>query len=354
MSKFLVDKYQSIEPYTPGEQPKKGSLIKLNTNESPFPPSPRAVAAAAEAARDLNLYSDPECTKLVAAIAEYYGVSTKNVIATNGSDETLAFCFQAFCDGATPAAYPDITYGFYKVFAKLYSVESKVIPLKADFSVDPQDYMGIGSTVFLANPNAPTGMALSLEDIEKIALSNPDNVVIIDEAYVDFGGVSAVELTRKLPNLLVVQTFSKSRSLAGGRIGFAIGSEELIDDLRKIKYSFNPYNVGALPQAAAAAAIADKEYFERNTAEIIAVREYTVEQLQTMGIAVLPSCANFIFVSPTRLSGGEYFAALREKGVLVRHFTAPRVCDFVRVTIGSREQMDAYLKATREILEERA
>ena len=262
MSKFLVDKYQTIEPYTPGEQPKKGSLIKLNTNESPFAPSPKAVEAIAQASKDLNLYSDPEAKKLVDAIAEYYGVSPKNVIATNGSDETLAFCFQAFCDESTPAAYPDITYGFYKVFAKLYSIDSQVKPLKSDFSVDPADYMGVNATVFLANPNAPTGMALALEDIEKIALSNPGNVVIIDEAYVDFGGKSAVELTRKLSNLLVVQTFSKSRSLAGGRIGFAIGSEELIEDLRKIKYSFNPYNVGALPQAAAEAAIRDTEYFE--------------------------------------------------------------------------------------------
>jgi len=353
MSKFLVNKYQTIEPYTPGEQPKKGSLIKLNTNESPFPPSPKAVEAIAQASCDLNLYSDPECRVLVSAIAEYYGVETKNVIATNGSDETLAFCFQAFCDENTPAVYPDITYGFYKVFAKLYSVESRVMPLKADFSVDPQDYMSAGGTVFLANPNAPTGMALSLTDVEKIALSNPENVVIIDEAYVDFGGESAVELTRRLPNLLVVQTCSKSRSLAGGRIGFAIGSQALIDDLRKIKYSFNPYNVGALPQAAAAAAIRDREYFEACRASVIENREYTVSELQKMGLAVLPSCANFIFVSPTRVSGQEYFAALREKGVLVRHFTAPRVCDFVRVTIGSREQMDAYLKATKEILEER-
>lgn len=353
MSKFLVDKYQTIEPYTPGEQPKKGSLIKLNTNESPFAPSPKAVEAIAQASKDLNLYSDPECKKLVDAIAEYYGVSARNVIATNGSDESLAFCFQAFCDENTPAAYPDITYGFYKVFAKLYSIDSKVMPLKADFSVDPADYMGINATVFLANPNAPTGMALALEDIEKIALSNPENVVIIDEAYVDFGGKSAIELTRKLSNLLVVQTFSKSRSLAGGRIGFVIGCEELIEDLRKIKYSFNPYNVGALPQAAAEASIRDTEYFEACRKRVIDAREYTVEQLLKMGLAVLPSCANFIFVSPTRISGQEYFAALREKGILVRHFSAPRVCDFVRVTIGSLEQMDAYLKATREILEER-
>ena len=354
MSRFLVKKYQSIEPYTPGEQPKKGSLIKLNTNESPFPPSPKAVAAVKKAASDLNLYSDPECKKLVQALAENFGVKCENVIATNGSDETLAFCFQAFCDRSTPAAYPDITYGFYKVFAKLYSVKSKVIPLKADFSVDPQDYMGIGATVFLANPNAPTGMALSLEDIEKIALSNPDNVVIVDEAYVDFGGKSAVELTCKLDNLLVVQTFSKSRGLAGGRIGFAIGSETLIEDLRKIKYSFNPYNVGALPQAAAEAAIRDKEYFEKCTAEIARVRESTVNQLLALGVAVLPSCANFIFVSPTRISGKEYFTSLRQKGILVRHFDAPRVRDFVRVTIGSSEQMEAYLKATKEILEEKA
>ena len=354
MSRFLVKKYQSIKPYTPGEQPKKGSLIKLNTNESPFPPSPKAVAAVKKAAADLNLYSDPECKKLVTALAENFGMEPENIIATNGSDETLAFCFQAFCDRTTGAAFPDITYGFYKVFAKLYSVKSNIIPLKADFSVDPADYMGCGCTVFLANPNAPTGMALSLEDIEKIALSNPDNVVIIDEAYVDFGGKSAVELTRSHDNLLVIQTFSKSRGLAGGRIGFAVGNADLIADLRKIKYSFNPYNVGALPQAAAEASIRDREYFEKCTAEIARVRQNTVDELLRMGAAVLPSCANFIFVSPTRVSGKEYFAALREKGILVRFFDAPRVRDFVRVTIGSEEQMEAFLKATREILEERA
>jgi len=353
MSRFLVSKYQGIEPYTPGEQPKKGSLIKLNTNESPFPPSPKAQEAVAKAAGELNLYSDPEAKILHKAIAEYYGIDEKQVLASNGSDEILSFCFQAFCDGTTPAVFPDITYGFYKVFAALYSVNAKVIPLREDFSVEPSDYFNAGGTVFLANPNAPTGMTLPLNEIEKILRSNPDNIVVIDEAYVDFGAKSAVCLIDKYENLIVVQTFSKSRSLAGGRIGFAIGNQKLIEDLGKIKYSFNPYNVGTLPQVAAAAAILDRDYFNSCTGAVIAAREYTVDALKKMGLTVLPSLANFIFVKPNKLSGQEYFTALRAKGILVRWFSTPRICDFVRVTIGSREQMDSFIKATAEILEEK-
>lgn len=354
MSKFLTPKYSFIKPYTPGEQPKDKTLVKLNTNESPFPPSPKAVAAAADAAKSLNLYSDPENTDLVSAIAEYYGVGADNVIAGNGSDEILAFCFQAFCDEQTPALFADITYGFYKVFAKLYGVEAKIIPLKEDFSICPQEYYNAGGTTFIANPNAPTGMTLSLEQIEGILKNNPDNIVVIDEAYVDFGGDSASSLIGKYDNLIVVQTFSKSRGLAGGRIGFALANAELIADLKKIKYSYNPYNVGAMPQAAAAASMRDREYFEKCRNEVIRVREITVSKLSEMGFTVLSSKANFIFAKSDKVAGAEYFKALREKGIIVRYFDAPRINEFVRISIGTEEQMNKLLTATKEILEERA
>lgn len=351
MSRFLTDKYQQIKPYTPGEQPKDKTLVKLNTNESPFPPSPKAIKAASVAAERTNLYSDPENTDLVSAIAEYYGVEADNVIAGNGSDEILAFCFQAFCDNKTGAAFADITYGFYKVFAKLYGISANIIPLKDDFSICPQDYYSTGATSFIANPNAPTGMTLSLEQIEGILKANPDNIVVIDEAYVDFGGESAIPLTKKYDNLIVVQTFSKSRGLAGGRIGFAVADAQLIADLKKIKYSYNPYNVGSMPQAAAAASIRDTEYFEKCRAEIIRVRENTVAGLEKMGFTVLPSKANFIFAKSDKIAGADYFAALREKGIIVRYFDAPRINQFVRISIGTADQMEKLLTATKQILE---
>ncbi|MBQ2818782.1 MAG: histidinol-phosphate transaminase [Clostridia bacterium] len=353
MSKFLTEKYSFIKPYTPGEQPKDKTLVKLNTNESPFPPSPKAIEAAAKAAQTLNLYSDPENTDLIDAIAENYGVAPSNVIAGNGSDEILAFCFQAFCDEKIPAFFADVTYGFYKVFAKLYGVEAKIIPLKDDFSICPEEYYNIGGTAFIANPNAPTGMTLSLEQIEGLLKSNPDNIIVIDEAYVDFGGESAIPLTKCYENLIVVQTFSKSRGLAGGRIGFAVANAELIADLKKIKYSYNPYNVGAMPQAAAAASMRDKEYFEKNRAEVIRVREMTVTELEKMGFTVLPSKANFIFARANKISGADYFKALRENGIIVRYFDAPRINEFVRISIGTQEQMQKLLSATKKILEER-
>ena len=353
MSRFLTPKYQQIKPYTPGEQPKDKTLVKLNTNESPFPPSPKAVEAASKAAESLNLYSDPENTSLVSAIAEYYGVKTDNVIAGNGSDEILAFCFQAFCDENTAATFADITYGFYKVFAKLYGVKAEIIPLKEDFSICPKEYYATGATAFIANPNAPTGMTLSLDEIEGILKANPDNIVVIDEAYVDFGGESAIPLTKKYGNLVVVQTFSKSRGLAGGRIGFAVAEKQLISDLKKIKYSYNPYNVGAMPQAAATASIKDVEYFEKNRAEIIRVRENTVAELEKLGFTVLPSKANFIFAKANSISGAEYFQGLREKGIIVRYFDAPRINEFVRISIGTAQQMEKLLDATKLLLEDR-
>ena len=350
MSSFLTSKLGHLVPYTPGEQPKDMKYIKLNTNESPFAPSKTAQKLAAEAAERLQLYSDPECTELVKLAAEYFGVGTDQIIFTNGSDEVLNFAFMAFCEGG--AIFPDITYGFYSVFAELNGVDFKEIPLKADFTVDINDYIGVNKAVFLANPNAPTGIALSLEDIEKIVKSNPNNVVVIDEAYVDFGAQSAVSLVDKYDNLLVTQTFSKSRSLAGGRLGFGIGSKALIRDLNTIKYSTNPYNVNSMTAAAGVGSLIDDEYIKANCQKIIENRAYLVKELEKLGFSMTDSSANFIFAKHKTLSGKDIYLKLKEKGVLVRYFDKQRLKDYTRITIGSKEQLDVLIDKTKEILKE--
>ena len=351
MSRFFSRRFDSLAAYTPGEQPQDQNYIKLNTNESPFEPSPKVIEALnnSEVAK-LRLYSDPECKLTVKAIADYYGVESKNVVLGNGSDEILSFIFQAFCDKDTPVAYPDISYGFYSVFAQLYGLESHVIPLKEDYSIDVDDYCGIGKTVIIANPNAPTGIALSLADIEKILVSNPDNVVVVDEAYVDFGADSAVNLTRKYDNLIVVQTFSKSRQLAGARLGFAIANEDIITDLNTIRFSTNPYNINRLTLLAGEAAINDKDYFENTRAKIIANREYTALELKKRGFRVLDSKTNFLFAAHNTAGGEMLYKALKADGILVRYFNKPRLSDFLRITIGTREQMDALLTSLDKIL----
>ena len=350
MSKFLSEKLKDLDPYVPGEQPKNREYVKLNTNESPFPPSPYAMRLAREAAGDVNLYPDPDCRVLVDAAAETFGVSTENVIFNNSSDETLNFAFFCFCDGKRGAAFPDITYGFYKVFAELYGIDYKEIPLKDDFSINVDDYIGLNRTIFIANPNAPTGILLSLADIEKIAAGNPENVVVIDEAYIDFGGESAIELTKKYDNLLVVRTFSKSRSLAGGRLGFAIGSKALISDLNALKYSTNPYSVNRMTMAAGQGALLDREYFDSCCKKIIENREYLVEKLKAMGFSMTDSTANFIFAKSDKIPGKELYLKLKEKGVLVRHFDKERLTDFVRITVGNIDEINALLKAIGEII----
>ncbi len=351
MSRFMSDRLSSLTPYTPGEQPQDFNYVKLNTNESPFDPSPEVIKAVntAEVER-LRLYSDPECKKTVQAVADYYGVESKNVVLGNGSDEILAFIFEAFCDKHTPVAYPDISYGFYEVFASRYGIDSQVIPLKADYSLCADDYCGLNKTIVIANPNAPTGMAISLEDIEKIASSNPDNVVVIDEAYVDFGGESAVELTKKYSNLIVVQTFSKSRQLAGARLGFAIANEELIADLNTVRFASNPYNINRLTLLAGEAAINDKAYFESTRNQIIENRAYTVSELEKRSFTVLDSKTNFVFASHKEKSGEELYKGLKANGVLVRFFNKPRLDKYLRITIGTKEQMDALLAALDKIL----
>ena len=350
MSCFFNSKYKSLVPYTPGEQPKDMKYVKLNTNESPFAPSPKAESMAAAAATKLQLYSDPECRDLVNRAAEYFGVETDQIIFTNGSDEVLNFAFMAFCENG--AVFPDITYGFYSVFAELNGVKFKEIPLKQDFSVDINDYIGVNKTVFLANPNAPTGIALSVEDIEKIVKSNPKNVVVIDEAYVDFGAESVIPLIKKYDNLLVTQTFSKSRSLAGGRLGFGIGSKQLISDLNTIKYSTNPYNVNSMTAAAGIGLLEDDEYIKQNCEIIKQNRAYLVKELKNLGFTMTDSSANFIFAKHSTARGRDIYLALKEKGVLVRHFDKPRLSDYLRITIGSKEQLDILIEKVKESLKE--
>ena len=351
MSRFLVDKYRSLEVYTPGEQPQDMDYVKLNTNESPYPPSKGVFeAVCGKEVQKLALYPDPECRILREKIAGLYGVEKDNVFVSNGSDDILNFSFMAFCSDQTEAVFPNITYGFYKVFGDLHGVKYTQIPLDKDFKINVSDYMNTGKTVVIANPNAPTGLALTKDEVEQIVSSNSENAVVIDEAYVDFGAESCVELTKKYENLLVVQTYSKSRSMAGARLGFAIGSKALIDDLNRIKYSTNPYNVNRLTLLAGAAAIDDDKYYKDCCQKIIEVREYTKERLAKMGFTFPDSKANFIFARCSSLGGGEYYKKLKENGVLVRHFSSPDICDYVRITVGTKEQMDTLLSVTKKIL----
>ncbi len=351
MSKFLKSSLQSFEAYTPGEQPQDKKYIKLNTNESPFPPSEGVVKAINEQEiKDLRLYCDPECKKLRKAVADLYNVDECNVFLSNGSDDILNFAFMAY--GEKGAAFPDITYGFYSVFAELYGIETDIIPLKEDFTINYEAFYSQNKLVVIANPNAPTGIELPLSVIEEIIINNPESVVLVDEAYVDFGGTSAIELTKKYKNLLVCSTFSKSRSLAGARLGFAIADAELISDLEKIKYSTNPYNINRLTQIAGLVAIKENSYYMDNCKKIIQNREFTTNELFKLGFEILPSKANFIFAKSEKIGGEELYLKLKEKGVLVRHFTSERIKDFNRITIGSKPEMESFIQAVKDILGE--
>ena len=350
MSRYISTRFDTLKEYVPGEQPQDKKYIKLNTNESPYPPSPAVIERLNSAeAEKLKLYSDPDCRGVRERLAALYGVEKENVIVTNGSDEALNFAFMAYTDRG--AIFPDISYGFYKVFAQLYGISARQIPLKDDFTIDPTEYYGAdGAMVVIANPNAPTGLTLPLEAIENIIRNNPDGIVVIDEAYIDFGGESAIPLTKKYDNLLVVQTFSKSRSMAGARLGYAIGNAALIADLNKLRCSTNPYNVNRLTLAAGEAAIDTQSYYDDNCKKIIATREKTAAALREMGFTVTDSRANFLFAKTDRMSGGDLYRALRERGILVRHFDAERIADYNRITIGAPEEMDALLAAVRDIL----
>ena len=340
-----------LEAYVPGEQPTDMQYIKLNTNESPYPPSPGVAASISEdEINKLFLYPNPDGTRLIEKLAEFYGVLPENVIIGNGSDELLAFAFLAFCDKERNVCFADITYGFYPVYADLYDIPYELIPLRDDLSIRPSDYFGIGKNIVLANPNAPTGIALSLDDIEEIAGKNPDHVVLIDEAYVDFGASSAIPLTAKFENLLVMHTYSKARSMAGARLAYAIGPAPLIADLKKMKYSFNPYNVNRLTQLAGEAALREDDYYKEMCRNIIDTRLYTQMRFREIGFTMTDSSANFIFAKHESIGGYELYAALRERGILVRHFNKPRISDYLRITIGTMEQMDALIDAVVSIL----
>ena len=352
MSRFFSEKFADLVPYVPGEQPQDQKYVKLNTNESPFPPSKLVVDAMAEAGASANLYCDPTCGALCRAIAKMYGIKPENVLPVNGSDEILNFAVMAFCDESHPLAYADITYGCYPVFADFNRVPSHVIPLKEDFTLDPRDYCGLNETIVIANPNAPTGIAVSRESIEEIVRTNPDSVVIIDEAYVAFGAESCVDLIEKYDNLLVTQTFSKSHSLAGARLGFGFANPGLLADINAIKYSTNPYNVNRMTQAAGVAAEQDNAYYLNNCRTIQENRAYTVRALEELGFSILPSRANFIFARTDRMEGGALYRALKRRGVLVRHFDKDRISDYLRISIGTREQMDILIETTRAILEQ--
>lgn len=353
MSKFLDERYGSFAAYVPGEQPQDKQYIKLNTNESPYPPAPETAAAVnANEVSDLRLYPDPNGKVLTTKIAEHYGVKNENVFLANGSDDILNFAFAAYCANGRKSYFPDITYGFYKVFANLHASNFCEIPLEEDFTIDSEKFCGLDGCVFIANPNAPTGLALTLEEIEKTVKNNPDNVVVIDEAYVDFGAKSAVELVGKYDNLLVVQTFSKSRSMAGARLGFAIAGKEIINDLNKLKYSTNPYNINRLTLAAGAASLDAQTYYDENCKKIESAREYTKKELEKLGFFVLPSKANFLFAQSPDIDGEELYLKLKEKGVLVRHFSNERIRNFNRITIGTYEQMRIFTEKVKEITEE--
>jgi len=348
MSRFFSKRYSSLVPYTPKEL----QYIKLNTNESPFPPSNTVIQAVKTEAGNLQLYSDPDSTELVNKLAETYNVSPEQVIVNNGSDETLNFAFMAFADEKHPLAFPDITYGFYPVFAELNHIPYSTIPLNGKLEINPDDFVGIGKTIVIANPNAPTGLSLTINEVEKITKSNPNNIVIIDEAYVDFGGESAIPLVDKYENLLVVQTFSKSRSLAGARLGYGIGSKKLIEDLNTIKYSTNPYNVNRMTSAAGIAALNDSVYYQNNCAEIAKVREFTIAELRKLDFHVTDSKANFVFAKSNDISGIHLYTELKKRGILIRHFDTEKISDYNRITVGTMQQMKILIKEITEILKE--
>ena len=352
MSRFLSPRLDTVTPYTPGEQPQDQQYIKLNTNESPYPPSPAVLEAVSRAeVEKLRLYSDPACAELLNAAAKHFGLQPDQIMPGNGSDENLFFALRAFCDEEHPLAYADITYGCYGVWCGLMHIPSRIIPLREDFTLDPADYYGLNTTIVLANPNAPTGLALPRSAIEGILKANPDHVVIVDEAYVDFGGESCVPLIDRYENLLVVQTFSKSRQLAGARLGLAMGSAKLIADLNRVKFSLNPYNINRLTLKAGQAALEDTAYFEKTRAAIMDTRAWTMQQLTDRGFTVLDSCANFVFASTGRINGGALYKKLKKNGILVRHFDAPRIENWLRITIGTPEQMQALMDAVDKILE---
>ncbi len=351
MSKYWSNIVKKLDPYVPGEQPKVDDLIKLNTNESPYGPSPEAIKVMIEQANSsLRLYPDPNADLLKETIAEYYGIVPEKIFVGNGSDEILAHTFQAFFQQDNPLLFPDISYSFYPVYCGLYKVDFVPVPLRDDFEIRIEDYKRENGGILFPNPNAPTGLILALENIEEILRENRDSVVVVDEAYIDFGGESAIGLLHKYDNLLVIQTLSKSRSLAGLRVGFAVGHEGLIEALDRIKNSFNSYPLDRFAIFGAAAAIKDVEYFETTTKQIINTRDKLTKSLTGLGFEVIPSMANFVFARNKDWDAGELSMALRERKILVRHFKQPRIEQFLRITVGTDHECDQLSTALSEIL----
>lgn len=350
-SVYWSELVKQLDPYVPGEQPREEGLIKLNTNENPYPPSPEVIKVVTEdTVNQLRLYPDPSSSKLRSAIANQCGVDRENVFVGNGSDEVLALTFMTFFKQQLPLLYPDISYSFYPVYCKLFEIESLEIPLREDFSLDLGAYQQPNGGIIFANPNAPTSIAIDVDAIEALLQANTQSVVVVDEAYIDFGGKSAIGLTSRYANLLVIQTLSKSRSLAGLRIGFAVGNPALIEGLNRVKNSFNSYPIDRIAEAAAIASINDREYFEECNRRIIATREDTCDKLRLLGFEILPSSANFIFAKPTAMSAKALFEKLREQGILVRYFDKPRIGEYLRISIGTEEEMAVMVSKLHTII----
>ena len=353
MSKFWSPFVKDLVPYVPGEQPKLAKLVKLNTNENPYGPSPKAIAAMqAELGDSLRLYPDPNSDRLKQAVADYYGVSTAQVFVGNGSDEVLAHAFHGLFQNGKPLLFPDVTYSFYPVYCGLYGIAYETLALDEQFQIRVEDYARPNGGIIFPNPNAPTGSPLALAEIERLLMANRDSVVVIDEAYVDFGAESAVGLVDRYPNLLVTHTLSKARSLAGLRVGYAIGHPELIEALVRVKDSFNSYPLDRFALAGATAAMQDRDYFEQTCRQVVASRERLVADLQAMDFDVLPSAANFIFARHQRRDGAELAAKLRERSIIIRHFRNPaRIAPYLRITIGTDAQCQQLVEALRGILQ---
>lgn len=351
MSKYWSKLVAQLEPYIPGEQPQDQQYIKLNTNENPYPPSPNVLAALKESIDDtLKLYPDPNSTQLKQAIADYYDVTIEEVFVGNGSDEVLAIAFQAFFKNQKPLLFPDISYSFYEVYCRLYEIKPERIPLAKDLSIDLNQYSSENGGVIFPNPNAPTGRALSSIAIQQFIDKNTETVVVVDEAYVDFGAESVISLTKKYPNLLSIQTFSKSRSLAGSRIGFAIGNKDLIEGLERVKNSYNSYTLDKLALIAGTVAIKDVSYFQQTVDTIVKTREKTNQQLQALGFNVIPSQTNFLFAQHKSLNAETLYLKLKARGLLVRHFKRDRIDNYLRITIGTEKEMQTFLQQLKEII----
>jgi histidinol-phosphate aminotransferase len=351
MSHFWSPLVFRLSPYVPGEQPKIANLVKLNTNEHPYGPSPKVLEAIrAEVGDNLRLYPDPDASALKKAIAAYHGLQTKQVFVGNGSDEVLAFIFQALFQHEQPLLFPDVTYSFYPVYCGLYEIDYQMVPLADDFSIRIADYLRPNGGIIFPNPNAPTGRALALGEIEKLLKANTDSVVVVDEAYVDFGGESAISLVNRYPNLLVTQTLSKSRSLAGLRVGFAVGHSDLIEALIRVKDSFNSYPLDRLAIVGAAASFGDEAYFQQSRQAVIDSREVLVNEMSALGFEAIPSAANFIFTRHPAHDAARIAAGLREHGVIVRHFNKPRIEQYLRITIGTPQQNQALIDALQHVL----